>query len=213
MRIALALAILLAAAPARAGNNEVTVGSFFRALRSPSANAITDASLIGSEVEYARRIIDLPRLALWATVDLTAGGADGSMFQTIDTHLVSVGLSLGGRARYELHRNIALHARFDAGAANATLDLSDTMGHSASDDRWGAVTRTAVGADLLAYASKSFTFGLRFELGYVLASAIHLDAKPEGATDDELELAMSRASLGGLDIGGRFFGVSMLGQF
>lgn len=213
MRTVLALAILLAAAPARAGNNELTIGTYNRALRSSSANALTGDSLFGSEVGYARRFLELPRLVLWAHVAMTIGTAEGELFRTVDTHVESVGFALGGRARYQLHRNVAVHARVDAGTANVSLRLRDSMGHSARDHHWGAVSSVALGTDLFAYASRRFSFGLRFELGYVAASAVELEAVPEGGNDTELALAMSRASLGRLDLGGRFFALSMIGQF
>jgi hypothetical protein len=215
MRTVLALAILLAAAaPARAGGNEVHVGSFNRALRSPSANALTEDSLVGSELGYARRIAVLPRLVLWATAGMTIGTAEGTLFQTLTTHLDSVGFALGGRLRYELHRHVALHARLDGGPASTSVSLRDAMGHSAEDTRWGAVGTGALGIDLLAYASPRFSIGVRLELGYASATAVRLDARPgDDAGDSELTLATMRASLGDLDLGGRFFAFTFVSQF
>lgn len=214
------LALLLlaaAAAPVRAGDgNELTFGSWNRALRSPSANAVTDDNLVGGALTYARdlRIRPVPGLAVWATGSFTWSGADGTMFRTLATDLDVLGLSAGGRARYRLHDRVALSARLDLGAARTSLRLEDAMGHTAEDARWAGIATSAVGLDLLALTGPRLTLGLRAELGYVAARAPALTASPDSdAGGDVIRLPMAEASLGHLDLGGRFFGVSLVSQF
>ncbi len=208
-----------AAAPARAGDrNELTFGSWNRALRSPSANAVTDDNLVGGALTYARdlRIRPVPGLAVWAVGSFTWAGATGTMFQTLATDVGVLGLSAGGRARYHLHGRVALSARLDVGGARTSLRLEDAMGHTAADKRWGGLATAAVGLDLLAIAGPRFTLGLRAELGYAAAFAPALTASPDGDGDEDgdvIRLPMSEASLGHLDLGGRFFGVSLVSQF
>lgn len=205
-----------AAAPARAGErNELTLGSWNRALRSPSANAVTDDNLVGGALTYARdlRLRPVPELAVWAVGSFTWAGAEGTMFRTLATDVGVLGLSAGGRARYRLHDRVAASARLDAGTARTRLRLEDAMGHTARDTRWGAIATAAVGLELLAIAGPRFALGLRAELGYTAASAPALTASPDGGDDDVIRLPMIEASLGHLDLGGRFFGASVISRF
>jgi hypothetical protein len=207
----------VAAAPARAGDrNELTIGSWNRALRSASANAVTDDNLAGGALAYARdlRLQPVPGLAVWATGAFTWAGADGTMFRTLATDVDVLGLSAGGRARYRLHEHVLASARLELGAARTALRLADAMGHTAGDARWGAIATAAAGLDLLAIAGPRFSLGLRAELGYTAASAPALTAEPDGGGDgDAILLPRAEASLGHLDLGGRFFGLSLVSQF
>ena len=56
---------------------------------------------------------------------------------------------------------------------------------------------------------------MRAELGYIAATATALTATSDrGDGDgDTLRLPMNESSLGHLDLGGRFFGFSILSQF
>jgi hypothetical protein len=213
-----AAAVLAAAAPAHAGDqNELTIGSWNRALRSASANAVTDDNLGGGVLTYARdlRIRPVPRLAVWATGAFTWAGAEGQMFQTLTTEIDSLGLAAGARARYRVYSWLAVSARADLGTARTALRLTDAMGRSASDARWAGTATAAAALDLLAVAGPRFTLGLRAELGYTAASAPALTATSDrGESDgDMLRLPVNESSLGHLDLGGRFFGFSLLSQF
>ena len=216
--LGLSSAVLLgAAAPARAGDrNELTLGTWNRALRSDSANAITDDNLTGGAATYARdlHLRPVPELAVWAVGGFAWASVDGTMFQTLDTRASVLGLSAGGRARYQLHRRVGASARLDLGAARTRLRLQDAMGHSAADARWGGTATAALGLDLLAIAGPRFALGLRAELGYTAALTPALTAAPGGGDDgDAILLPMIEASLGHLDLGGRFFGLSAVSQF
>src|SRR3954470_3080227 len=100
------LGVLSAAVPAHAGNNEVWLGSTNRALRSPSANALTSDSLTGGQRADARAlgIALVPRLSVWAVGGMSWGSAEGLMFQTLTTELDTLGFTVGGRARYTLNK-------------------------------------------------------------------------------------------------------------
>jgi hypothetical protein len=137
------------------------------------------------------------------------------MFQTLATDVGVLGVSAGGRARYRLRDRIVASARLDVGAARTRLRLEDAMGHTAADARWGAIATAAVGLDLLALAGPRFALGLRAELGYVVTRAPSLTAAPDDGEGDEDAILLPRteASVGHLDLGGRFFGVSLVSQF
>src|SRR5262245_4264748 len=135
MRTTLTLVLLaFATTAAHADNNdEVTTGSQFRALRSNSANAVTDSSMSGGIVSYARRleVSLIPRLETWLTGTIAGGGTTGSLFQTMSTDVDTVAFTGGGRARYLLHRNVAVSARIDVGPARTALEIRSN-GHTVS---------------------------------------------------------------------------------
>ncbi|MGN6106452.1 MAG: hypothetical protein ACTHU0_15205 [Kofleriaceae bacterium] len=204
------------AAQAHAGaDNELSIGSYSRALRSSSANALTEDSLGGGTLAYARRLAfaPLPRLALWASGTFAWGGADGQMFQTLSTELDTVAFTAGARARYAVHPRLAAHARLELGTLRAGLELRDPMGRTASDARWGAAGTAALGVELFPIAHPSVSLGIQLELGYAATSGIALTPSANRADDGTLRLPVERASLGELDLGGPFFGASVIGLF
>jgi hypothetical protein len=215
-KLALALALALAPSPAHANNNELTITESTRALRTSSANAITEDSLFGGALAYGRQLgIELlPRLELWAHATFSWAGAEGTMFQTINTELDTLGFTGGARARYPLwRRHLLATARVDLGTARAALELRDNDGHSASDAGWGATTSAAFGLELYPVRASRFALGLRFEIGVVATSSIPLTATPAAGSEDTLELEMTAASLGDLNLSGPVFTASLVSQF
>lgn len=216
--VAAAVATLTAAAPARADTaNELSIGGTARALRSPSANAVTGDNLAGLTLGAAHDIgslgIALPGdLHLWAEAGLSATSADGTMFQSLSTQLGEVGLTAGIAARYPLHRLVTASARVALGAQRARFSITDPAGAYASDHGWGAIAQAGAALDLVATARHQFGLGVRFELGYVAARGIALTPRRD-RSDDTIPLAMTELSLGHLDLGGPTFAISALGQF
>jgi hypothetical protein len=208
-----AIAFLLLTTTAHAGNNELTITETTRALRTSSANAVTADSLFGGELTYSRRIALMPKLELWAQGTFGWGVADGTMFQTLTTELDTLAFTIGGRARYALHHRFDASARLDIGAARAALSIADEMGHSASDHGWGAITSAALGIDCYVFHGERYTFAFRFELGAVATSSIPLTARPDSGSEDTLQLEMTAASLGSLNLSGPAFAASIVGQF
>jgi hypothetical protein len=206
--IGLVLAIAVPAAAAPGGNDEVWFGGTTRALRSASANALTDDNLGGAAFGYAREIAELgPDLALWAEAGMTIDEARGTMFQVLDTRLGVIDGTAGVRLRYRLHRLVAASARLDAGVQRAAIEISD-----ATDTTWGAMASTALAVDLLAVARPDFGLGVRAELGYVRAQARSIALhSPTGS--EALQLPLMDAALGRLDLSGPTFGVALVGQF
>ncbi len=193
--------------------NEVMLGSFTRAMRASSADAVTESSLGGGVLGYAREIdLDLmPKLQTWATGNFAWGSADGTMFSTLTTELTTQTFSAGGRARYSVFRHLAVGGRLDLGPSRAGLTLREGA-RTLHDSAWGLATTAAVSVDVLGLAFPSFTFGLRVELGYTLTSK--LDLAPSEANDSSMiQLEMSQASLGHLDVGGKFFSLNAVSQF
>jgi hypothetical protein len=213
--LACALALGAAAPAARAEvHNELLLGTWNRALRSSSANAVTEDNLTGGALAYGRDLglRPIPRLAVWATGAFTWSGAAGTLFRTLDAEVGQLELSAGVRARYALHARVVASARLDLGAARTSLELMDNTGATAEDARWGAVGTAAVGLDLLAAAGPRFSLGLRLELGYTAAQAPELTLTPTGGGDEAMPLPMHQAAFGHLDLGGRWLGLSLVAQ-
>ena len=209
---------LLASSTAFAGDHELSIGPSTRALRTDSANALTESSLDGGLLgyEHALELGLVPGVQVWATGSFGWGSADGTMFQTLSTSIDTLGFTLGGRARYPIWRWLNATARLDLGTARAAVALSDAAGHTAADSGWGAVAQGALGVEVVLLRSRSsrFTLGLRAELGYIAASPVSLTATPESNSDDDtLQLEMSAASLGSLNLSGKVFSVSITSQF
>jgi hypothetical protein len=207
--------LTVSAAPAHAESNrhELWIGGSARALRSSSANALTDRNLGGASLGVARDLgISLvPGGGIWLEAGMTTGTADGTMFQTLLTELATLEFTGGLRARYPLHRLIIASARVDLGAQRVRLDVSGA-GTTASDHSWGPIASAGAALDLFAKASAPFGFGLRLELGYVVAPGLSLTPHRE-LPDDMLTLPMTDFSLGKLDLGGPTFAASFVGQF
>jgi hypothetical protein len=208
----LLFAILLAASPAFAGDNELTLGTTSRSLRTASANAVTSENLGGVQLTAARQIhLDLmANLQIWGAVGFVHASAEGELFG-MPTDLDAIDVTFGGNARYELHPHFALVARLDAGPSRTSLSI-EGLGHTVSDARWGASTTGALGVDALLVAYPRFSLGARFELGYTVHSAPAL-SPVEGSQGHMLELSESQASVGHLDLGGRYVAFSLLSQF
>ncbi len=214
MRAFFALAILLGSSvAAHAGNTELTLGSYNRALRSDSANAVTDETLVGLSTGVARRIpLDLvPKLDLWVTGAFVWGSAEGTLFQTMSTVIDSVGFTVGGRASYAVHRYLHASGRLELGTARNELTIHGN-GHWVSDAGWGGTVTTAVALDALVVAKPQFTIGFRFDLGHVAATAVALSPREDGDSS-KIELDAMQASIGHLDLGGRFLSLSVISQF
>jgi len=201
-------------ASADTNRDELWFGGDFRALRSSSANALTDANLAGVSFGYARDlgIAVLPRLAVWAEAGMAIGGTTGTMFQTLSTDLSTIGLTGGLRARYQLHRLIVASARLAFGAQRARVAITDSSGSSASDHGWGSMAQASAALDLFAVTRPPFGFGVRAEFGYVAAQAIGLTARRD-TSGDTLMLPANEIPLGGLDLSGPAFTISFVGQF
>ncbi|MDQ3339918.1 MAG: hypothetical protein M4D80_32565 [Myxococcota bacterium] len=210
------LIILITSTASADVNHEAFLGSHIRALRSSSANALTDDSIAGPVFGYAYRLpLDTtPKLELWGTGMFTLGFVDGQMFQTLTTHTTSLQMSAGVRARYSLFRQfVVANARLDLGAQRATVSLEDMEGHDARDAGWGAVSTAALGLEINPLSLRSVSVGFRAELGYVAAQGIGLTAKSKGAPEDTIELDRMAASIGHLDIGGRYFSFTLQARF
>jgi hypothetical protein len=213
MLVFAALAAATTAARAGSHNDEVWLGGTSRALRTPSANALTAANLVGASVGYARDlgIGVVPGVSLWADAGVTTGDATGTMFQTMSTEIQTLGLTGGLRLRYQPHRLVAASARADLGAQRVRLDIEDRA-TSASDHRWGALASAGVVLDLFVRSRPRFSIGVRAEAGYVMAQAIELTPHRD-APSDVLALPMTELALGRLDLSGPSFAVSLIGQF
>jgi hypothetical protein len=216
LRTTFALLLVSAlASAAHAGNNELSITETARSLHTTSANAVTEDGLIGGELGYARRI-DIPiapDLTLWARANFGWGVTEGEMFQTMTTNVDTLSLTVGGRARYELHRRVFATGHLDVGSTRAALTLEDENGHSARDSGWGPLTQFGLGLDLYAINRPQFSLGLRLELGYVAMSGIDMTAEPASESNETLHLQMTAAGLGSLNLSGSTFAASIVSQF
>lgn len=210
MRLALLL-VCAAATPALADANEVSIGASARSLRSSSANAVSDDNLAGGELTYARGLpLTLPgTLGLQAIGGFNWNSVSGTMFNTMQTDVDSTGFTVGLRARYALLSRVVLNARVDLGMNRTSLDL-EMGGRTFSDGRWHAMTRGSLGADVYAVQTSRVSVGARLEVGYVLATAADLAPREETGDSETIMLPETQASIGGLDLGGRYFSVSFV---
>jgi hypothetical protein len=99
------------------------------------------------------------------------------------------------------------------GMTRASLMLEDEEGHSASDSGWGPLAQFGLGLDVYAVNRPQFSFGLRLELGYVAMAGIDMTAKPETESDGTLQLEMTAAGLGSLNLSGSTFSAAIVSQF
>src|SRR5215468_386200 len=155
-------------------HDEVSLGATARALRSPSANALTGANLAGMSLGIARDlghdlgVSPLPGLTLWAEAGLVTGSADGTMFQSLSTAIDELGLTGGLAARYRLHRRLTASGRVAFGAQRVRAAITDSTGTTAYDHGWGAMASAAAALDVfLVTPPRRFALGLRLEAGYV----------------------------------------------
>jgi hypothetical protein len=197
--------------------DEVSLGAAARALRSPSANAVTDDDLAGMSIGLARDlghdlgVEPVPGLALWVEAGLVTGTASGTMFQSLFTKIEQLGLTGGIAVRYRLHRLITASARGAVGAQRARLAISDRSA-TAYDHAWGAMASAGAALDVFAVSRPRFGLGVRAELGYVAAQGIALTPRTDRA-DDTLAITMADAAIGHLDLSGPSVALSLLGQF
>lgn len=196
-------------------SNEIEIGSWSRGLRTPSANAVTDNNLGGAQFGYARQLplAPMPDLTLWAVGRFTFGSVSGTMFETMATGVDYLEFAAGLRARYRLHDHLRVGARADLGIARAELDISDAS-RTYSDLKWGPTTDAAAQVEVLAVARRGFELGMRFEFGYVASSAVALSPRaPDTSEEGTIMLPVGRSSIGHLDLGGPYFGLTFFGQF
>lgn len=211
------------AAPAASANHtEVSLGATARALRSPSANALTGANLAGGSLGVARDLgHDLglalaPRLSLWLEAGLATASARGTMFQAMSTSIDAYDLTAGLAARYRILQRLTASARVALGAQRVRVAIDPHGGPTGDeapyDHAWGALAAAGVALDGFLLARPPFGLGLRVEAGYVAARpfAVDLHVDPPDGTNT---LAMTGASLGRLDLSGPSVAVSLLGQF
>lgn len=215
---ALALLLVLASAGiARADHNQIDVGGGDRALRSSSADALTDQGLGLVRMAYARALdLELvPGLELWIGGATELGSAQGTLFQTMTTSIDTMAFLGTARLRYPLLAHVAATASLELGTARTAVGLDDGTGARVSDSGWGGIGTGALGLDLIALRDAPLvkTFGARIELGYARATSPKLTLRPDGADDGTLHLRMTEASIGRLDLSGPFFTVSFLSQF
>jgi hypothetical protein len=199
-------------------HDEISLGFAARALRSPSANALTGSNLAGGSIGVARDLShDLgfspfPGVALWGEAGLVAGTADGMMFQSLSTTIDQLGFTAGLGARYRIRRRLVVSAHGALGAQRARVAITD--GSTTSYDHgWGATAQASATLDvLLSTTPHKFGFGLRLEAGYVAAEGIAITLHND-RDDGAALLAMQQLSIGHLDLSGPIAGFSLLGQF
>jgi hypothetical protein len=213
-------ASLSATAHADPDHIEVSLGASARALRSASANALTDRDLGGVALGVAREIgrdlgIDsgpgaLAGLSLWVEAGVITSTATGTMFQSLSTSIEGVAVTGGLGARYRLHRVVDLDLHAGLGAQRARVAISDTT-TTAYDHGWGLVAAASAGVDIFA-VRRPFGLGARLEAGYALAQGIAMTPHTD-QPGDARPLAMTAAGLGRLDLSGPSASLSAFAQF
>lgn len=196
MRIA--LVIVLASSTAYA-DTEVGLGTDVRALHSSSANALTDDSLWGGHVMVARAL----RSDVWLTGAANIAGATGTMFE-MSTTVLQESFSAGVRGRYRVRGPLSAIAHVQLGLSNTDIKLEDASYQTLSDHAWAPLVAGALGLEL---------GPVRFEVGYVACAPVELTAKSHPPDDGTIRLPMTQASLGSLDLSGKYASISWLVRF
>jgi len=210
MRVLIAMLALTTTAYA---DTELSIGSTDRALRSSSADAVTGDSYTGGQLGVAHELhLGLDNISLSATGSLQWGGASGTLLD-LATELSQSAYLVGGRARCSILRHLDATAQLQVGLAHTSLSLTDAMSREISDTAWGGIAEGTVGIELLAVQQRSFTLGLRLELGYVASTPTALAAKSQHPDDGTLRLQMTQASLGRLDLSGPVAGLAAVSRF
>jgi hypothetical protein len=200
--------LLLLATHTASADDQIWIGGGARALRSTSADAVTGDSLPLGMLGYAHALpVDVPGIRLWAEAGFSWGAVDGTMFQTMDTHVSTDMFIAGARAQYPLLRWLDATGRADVGTAHTSLDVANL-----SDGAWGALAQGAVGFDLYASRTPVFSLMLRTELGYTLTQAVGLTPHAD-VPDGTIRIDANAASIGHLDLSGRWFAFSLVGAF
>lgn len=210
--IALAvLAIPASGRAERANNDELWLGAGARALATSSANAITDASLAGGSLGYARDLgLSRSGVVMWAEGAALVGSATGSMFTSMSTRIDTAAFTGGLSARFAVRRWLVASVRAAVGVQRIELEL-DT-GVSYEDAAWGGIAALGGAVDLLPLTRRPFGFGFRAEASYVLARGVSLS--PERPSPDEVMTLPSRdLGFGELDLSGPAFTISAIVQF
>jgi hypothetical protein len=197
MRIA--TLIVLASSTAHA-DTELSLGTDVRALRTSSANALTDDSLWGGHVMVARQLVP----NVWVTGAAGIDGATGTMFE-MSTSVLQESLTAGVRGRYPITGPLFAIAHVDLGLSNTDIKLEDPSYQTLSDHAWAPLAAGALGIEVGSH--------FRFELGYVACAPVELTAKSHPADDGTIRLPMTQASLGSLDLSGKYASISWLVRF
>jgi hypothetical protein len=175
IRTVLALAILLAAAPARADTWQVGAATSLRHHGSPSLDPLAaDDSHAALSLSVGRRLpwLDGPRLHLLADAQLEVGGIDGTTFQSIATHTGLVTGLAGVLAHRELGRRFSLLGRAALGLTRVDVELA-TGGGRLEDRAWTPTAYLGTGADFQFFDH----LALRAEVGYLATAPI--DVEPD----------------------------------
>ena len=217
LAISVIVLVTSAAGAASADNHEILVGWQDRSMRAPSADAVTGDNLGGAQVGYAHvlPVATLPGLELWLGGGMELGVAEGEMFQTLSSELSTVAFVATARARYWLWRPVFATARLSLGAVDTSLSLTDQAGMKVSDGSWGTVGTAAAGLDVMISRDMPIlrSLGVRVELGYTRASAPALTLRPDQPDNGTLRLPMTEASIGHLDLSGRFVAITCFSEF
>ena len=197
MRIVLLIVLASSTAFADTG---VGLGTDVRALHSSSANALTDDSLWGGHVMVAHAV--LPDVFVTGAAGIA--GATGTMFE-MSTSVLQESFSAGVRGRYHLRGPLWAIAHAQLGLSNTDIKLEDSSYQTLSDHAWAPFASGSLGVEV----------GRHFlvELGYVACVPVELTAKSHPPDDGTIRLPMTQASLGSLDLSGKYASISWLVNF
>lgn len=193
-----ALLIVLASSTAFA-DTEIGLGTDVRALHSSSANALTDDSLFGGHVVVAHALLP----DLFVTGSASIAGVTGTMFE-MSTSVLQESFTAGAYGRYHLRGPLSAIAHAELGLSNTDIKLEDPSYQTLSDHAWAPLAAGAVGLELRWF---------RFEVGYVACAPVELTAKTHPPDDGTIRLPMTQASLGSLDLSGKYASISWLVRF
>jgi hypothetical protein len=213
MRLPILLVLAATTSTAAHADTELGIGMVDRALHSPSANALTSDSLFGGTLAVSHALhVGPPQIALWLTGSMTVAAATGTMFE-MDTTIAQEAFQGGVRARYPLSPHVGAIARAEVGMSNVDIKLADPVNQTLSDHAWAPLATGALGLEWSGLEDHGMAMGVRLELGYTACAPVELTAKTHPPDDGTLRLPMTQASLGSLDLSGKYLAASLLVRF
>ena len=210
---------------AHADRYELAIGSAARVMPSNSVDALTEDEMAVFSMTGAVAIdrIHVPffsRFAIEGGFD--AGWLSGQSFQTLETSTSLLHWSLGARLSRELGRRMVVHGRAALGLAHVAVTIDDMFmdGPTLGDSGVTGTGYLGAAADFFMVQpggrrALPFSFGLRFEVGYLAMLPKQLTARPDGSDHEEgaILIPETSASLGELDMSALNVRFGLVGRF
>jgi hypothetical protein len=219
MKLAILGFVLVTAAPARADETGLDIGTHVRWLGDPSGAALTTDPVAGVRITAAHQ---LGRISTgWR--DIVAGAfaryvhaaGRGTLFAELETQLDQD--LAGGGGRFELPLRWGVHAvgQGELGMVRTAVRISDSSGAMTpvDDHRWAPYAAASLGLEATVAANRSVRLAFALDLGYTLTVPVELAAVPGDRPDADRAIATVFGAIGALDTRGVTCALALRGAF